>query len=94
MRVSRRISGRKGMLARPEQKLLFILYCMKLYPAFDVLAPTFGLPRFKTCKHAHRLARAPEREVNTRSKADVLLAVSCRLLERFQCRSTYRAGGC
>ena len=53
--------GRKGLLSSPEQKLLFILYYLKSYPTFDVLAATFGLPRSKACEHAHRLAKALER---------------------------------
>lgn len=53
--------GRKGVLASPQQKLLFILYYLKTYPTFDVLAATFGLPRSKACEHAHRLAKALER---------------------------------
>ena len=36
--------GRKGVLASPQQKLLFVLYCLKTYPAFEVLGATFGLP--------------------------------------------------
>ena len=52
--------GRKGVLASPEQKLLFILYYLKAYPTFDVLAATFGLPRSKACEHAHHLAKALE----------------------------------
>ena len=46
--------GRKGVLASPQQKLLFI-----------VLAATFGLPRSKACEHAHRLAKALERTLRT-----------------------------
>ena len=57
---------RKGMLATPKQKHLFILYYLKVYPTFDVLAATFGLPRSKACEHAHRLASAPERTLRTR----------------------------
>ena len=57
--------GRKGLLASPEQKLLFILYYLKTYPTFDVLAATFGLSRSKACEHAHRLAQALERTLRT-----------------------------
>lgn len=42
--------GRQGVLTSPEQKLLFILYYLKTYPTFDVLAATFGLPRSKACE--------------------------------------------
>ena len=52
--------GRKGVLDSPLQKLLFVLYYLKTYPAFEVLAATFGLPRSKACEHAHRLAKALE----------------------------------
>ena len=37
--------GQKGVLASPEQKVLFILFRLKTYPTFDVLGATFGLPR-------------------------------------------------
>ena len=57
--------GRKGMLASPEQKLLFILFYLKAHPTFDVLAARFGLPRSKACEHAHRLAKALERTLRT-----------------------------
>ena len=54
-------SRRRGVLASPKQRLLFILFYLKTYPTFDVLGVTFGLPRSKTCEHAHRLAQALER---------------------------------
>jgi hypothetical protein len=57
--------GRKGVLSSPEQKLLFILYYLKVYPTFDVLGATFGLPHSKACTHAHRLAKALERALRT-----------------------------
>jgi hypothetical protein len=58
-------AGRKGVLDSPEQKLFFLLYYLKAYPTFDVLAATFGLPRSKACEHAHRLAKALERALRT-----------------------------
>ena len=58
-------SGRKGVLTSLEQKLLFILYYLKAYPTFDVLAASFGLPRSKACEHAHHLAKALERTLRT-----------------------------
>ncbi|SMB87354.1 hypothetical protein SAMN00120144_1546 [Hymenobacter roseosalivarius DSM 11622] len=62
----RRAGGRrKGVLASPEQKVLFLLYYLKVYLTFDVLAATFGLPRSKACEHAHRLARALKRTLRT-----------------------------
>ena len=57
--------GCKGVLASPEQKLLFILFYLKTYPTFDVLKTIFGLPRSKVCEHAHRLAKALERCLRT-----------------------------
>lgn len=57
--------GRKGVLASPQQKLLFILFYLKTYPTFDVLGASFGLPRSKACEHAHRLAKALERTLRT-----------------------------
>jgi hypothetical protein len=57
--------GRKGVLASPQQKLLFILFYLKTYPTFDVLGASFGLPRSKACEHTHRLAKALERTLRT-----------------------------
>lgn len=57
--------GRKGVLASPQQKLLFILFYLNRYPTFDVLGASFGLPRSKACEHAHRLAKALERTLRT-----------------------------
>ncbi|MFD2785105.1 transposase family protein [Hymenobacter rubripertinctus] len=57
--------GRKGVLATSQQKLLLILYYLKTYPTFDVLAATFGLPRSKACEHAYHLAKALERTLRT-----------------------------
>ena len=53
------------MPASSEQQLLFILFYLKTYPTLDVLGATFGLPRAKTCEHAHRLAKALERCLRT-----------------------------
>ena len=53
------------MLSNSQQKLLFILYYLKNYPTFDVLAATFGLSRSKACEHAHHLAKALERTLCT-----------------------------
>lgn len=57
--------GRKGVLASPQQKLLFILFYLRTYPTFDVLGASFCLPRSKAWEHAHRLARALERTLRT-----------------------------
>jgi hypothetical protein len=51
-------AGRKGVLASTEAKLFFILYYLKVYPTFDVLATNFGLARSKACENAHKLAQA------------------------------------
>ncbi len=59
------VVGRKGLLASSQQRLLFILYYLKTYPTFEVLAATFGLPRSKACEHAHYLAKALERTLRT-----------------------------
>jgi hypothetical protein len=53
-------AGRKGVLATTEAKLFFILYYLKVYPTFDVLATNFGLARSKACENAHKLAQALE----------------------------------
>ena len=53
------------MLTSPQQKVLFILYHLKTYSTFDVLATIFGLPRSKTCEHAPRLAKALKRTLRT-----------------------------
>lgn len=45
-------AGRKELLTTPVQKLWFILYYLKMYSMFDVLAATFGLPCSNTCEHA------------------------------------------
>ena len=52
--------GRKGVLSSVEAKLFFILYYLKVYPTFDVLATNFGLSRSKACENAHKLALALE----------------------------------
>lgn len=51
-------AGRKGKLPTPETKLFFVLYYLKTYPTFDVLATQFGLSRSKACEHVHRLGQA------------------------------------
>ena len=47
--------GRKGKLPTYVDKLFFILFYLKSYPTFDVLAATFGMSRSKACEHVHRL---------------------------------------
>jgi hypothetical protein len=53
-------AGHKGVLASREANLFFILYYLKVYPTFDVLATNFGLSCSKACEHAHKLALALE----------------------------------
>jgi hypothetical protein len=53
-------AGRKGVLTSTEDKLFFILYYLKVYPTFDVLATNFGFARSKACENAHKLAQALE----------------------------------
>lgn len=47
--------GRKGALPTHEIKLLFVLYYLKAYPTFDVLADRFGLSTSRANQHLHRL---------------------------------------
>lgn len=51
-------AGRKGKLPTIEAKLFFVLYYLKTYPTFDVLATQFALSRSKACESAHRLSQA------------------------------------
>ena len=72
MRVFRRSShanggaaaGAKACWPAPNKSACSFLY-LKVSPAFDVLAATFGLPRSKACEHTHRLAKALERTLRT-----------------------------
>lgn len=47
--------GQKGKLSTPGEKLLFILYYLKVYPTFDVLGAHFGLARSTACETVHGL---------------------------------------
>lgn len=47
--------GQKGKLRTVRQKLLLVLYYLKVYPTFDVLGAQFGLARSKACEHLHQL---------------------------------------
>ena len=47
--------GRKSALGSPEHQLLFILFYLKNYPTFDVLAYTFGINRGGACESVQRL---------------------------------------
>ena len=47
--------GRKGKLASIRDKLLFLLYYLKVYPTFDVMGVQFGMSRSKACENVHKL---------------------------------------
>lgn len=47
--------GQKGKLPTEHDKLIFLLYYLKVYPTFDVLGTQFGLSRSKACENVHRL---------------------------------------
>ena len=47
--------GRKSALGSPDHQLLFILFYLKNYPTFDVLAYTFGISRGCACESVQRL---------------------------------------
>lgn len=48
--------GRKGKLATPSAKLLFVLYYYKTYPTFDVLGTQFNLARSKAHTQLYQLS--------------------------------------
>ena len=47
--------GQKGKLPTEHDKLVFLLYYLKVYPTFDVLGTQFGLSRSKACENVHAL---------------------------------------
>lgn len=47
--------GRKGVLDTMQAKLWFILYYLKTYPSFDVLAEKVNLSRSNAHRHVHKL---------------------------------------
>ena len=47
--------GQKGKLPTAYDKLLFLLYYLKVYPTFDVLGAQFGMNRSKACENVHAL---------------------------------------
>ena len=47
--------GRKSALLTHEIKLLFVLYYLKAYPTFDVLADRFGFSTSRANQHLHKL---------------------------------------
>ena len=48
--------GKKGQLRTMRDKVVFLLYYLKVYPTFDVLGAQFGLSRSKACANVHKLA--------------------------------------
>ena len=47
--------GQKGKLPSVHDKLVFLLYYLKVYPTFDVLGTQFGMNRSKACENLHAL---------------------------------------
>ena len=47
--------GQKGKLPTVYDKLIFLLYYLKVYPTFDVLGAQFGMNCSKACKNIHTL---------------------------------------
>jgi hypothetical protein len=47
--------GKKGTLRTTREKIVFVLYYLKVYPTFDVLGAQFGLSRSKACENVHKL---------------------------------------
>jgi hypothetical protein len=47
--------GQKGKLSSVHDKLIFLLYYLKVYPTFDVLGAQFGINRSKACENVHAL---------------------------------------
>lgn len=48
-------AGQKGKLPTLREKLIFVLYYLKVYPTFDVLGAQFGMARSKACENLHFL---------------------------------------
>jgi hypothetical protein len=57
-RRRRRGAGRKAVLARPADKLLFILVYQKAYPLQELLGSLFGLSQSQANRWVHRLLPA------------------------------------
>jgi len=47
--------GQKGKLPAVNDKLVFLLYYLKVYPTFDVLGAQFSMSRSKACENVHAL---------------------------------------
>ena len=48
--------GRKGKLPTMRDKLVFILYYLKVYPTYDVMGSHFGMDRSRAHDNVHKLA--------------------------------------
>ena len=48
-------AGQKGKLPKVRDKLIFVLYYLKVYPTFDVLGAQFRMSRSKACENVHAL---------------------------------------
>ena len=48
-------AGQKGKLPTVNDKLVFLLYYLKVYPTFDVLGAQFSMSRSKACENVHAL---------------------------------------
>lgn len=48
-------AGQKGKLPTIREKLIFVLYYLKVYPTFDVFGAQFGMARSKACENLHYL---------------------------------------
>ncbi len=55
-RQRKRGGGQKGKLKTCAEKLLFILYYLKVYSTFDVLGTQFHMSRSSACKNVYKLA--------------------------------------
>lgn len=47
--------GQKGKLPTVHDKLIFVLYYLKVYPTFDVMGAQFEMNRSKACENVHKL---------------------------------------
>lgn len=79
-RIRRLGAGQKGSLRTVEEKLVFILMYLKIYPTFDVLGCLTGRERTRSCRDAHFLLGVLE---NALGKKLVLPERKIRSIEEF-----------
>lgn len=72
--------GKKGVLKTTEEQLFFILFYLKTYPTFDVLAFLFGFQRGHACEAGHRYLTTLEKALG---KKIVLPERKIRSVEEF-----------